>query len=261
MFIWCNFAGFLSAQNILVQCKRFRGKINIQRPRQPFYEKALFDAVTRPIYKPDSLIEECREKEVLKLQRTQREHQTHPYQTILARELFERLDTAKMIILCQPQSYTNEEIFKTRVALHQKAIEYKVYGKAIVTEAIAGTKFEAMIPLFDVRTAILYSKEVHVAHTFKVLRKFPQLIVLAGVVEDRLLSKNELVNYSNLQNIQTVRAQFAASLNAPGNSIVTSLQAHQSNLCYLLEAYAKSLREAKVEAPTDVQEPATKTEN
>lgn len=187
--------------------------------------------------------------------------QTHPYQTILARELFERLDTAKMIILCQAQSYTNEEIFKTRVALHQKNIDYKIYGRAIVREALLRTKFEALIPLFDVRTAILYSKEVEVAHTFKVLRKFPQLIMLAGVVEDRLLSKNELVNYSNLQNIQLVRAQFAATLSAPGNSIVTNLQAHQSNLCYLLDAHAKSLGESKTEAPVDVQEPATKTEN
>lgn len=45
------FRNFLQTHTPSVISKRFRGKINIQRPRPPHYERARVLAVTQPIYK------------------------------------------------------------------------------------------------------------------------------------------------------------------------------------------------------------------
>lgn len=229
-----------------MQCsKRFRGKINIQRPRPAFYERALVEAATKPYYDRVPLVEECREmQEAKRLPRTEKfVRPMHPYEQILAKELFERLNTAKMILFCHTNSYTSAGIFDTQVQMYRLNVHMKTYGQKLLRGATEGTKFESIIPLFGAPTCIIYSTENQVAKTLKILKKARALIVLAGIVEDRFLSSNQLIEYSNLPSLDIVRARFAADLYSSGNSVVSNLQSHQNNLCYMLDAHAKILGE------------------
>jgi len=232
---------FLQVQNILVQCKRFRGKINIQRPRPPHYQRALFNAVTTPIYEKIPMTVQCRAREEAFLTREKREAESHPYQKILARELLECFERSNMTLVCHKNPIKAYDMFKFRVLLHKKEIQCKVYGKKIVKEALSNTKYETLLPLFNVSNCILFASEPKVNDVLKLLRKAPQIILLGGIVDNQLLSKNELVSYSQLPNLAIVQAQFAANLHLAGGSILNKLQAHQSNLCYLLDAHAKGL--------------------
>jgi len=249
----------LNAQRLLVVSKRFRGKINLRRPQKVIYERALLEAVTTPIYPRTPIIDVCRDKQVAKLL-AKKEHTTHPYQTILANELFERLNTAQTILFCHVNSYKLREIFSTLVELHKKDLHFKRYGKGVLHQAVHGTKFESIECLFSAPTCIIYSKEHRVVDALKIIKKARPLVLMAGIVDDRLLSKNELIDYSNLPSLDVARAQFAAELNSAGSSILNKLQAQQSNLCYLLEAHAKILGESN-EADSSKQNAKSAPEN
>lgn len=237
---------------MLIQSKRFRGKINIQRPKPPHYERKLFNAVTEPVYVRTPIVVECREKQIRKLEKRKKEYVPHPYELILSRELREIFDTSEMVLICQKNSIKALDLFNFKVALHKKGVKVKINGKKILNVALKGTKFENLLPVMEVHPCMLFGDASSIGDILKILRKTPQMILLTGCMSDRILSRDQLIGYSKLPDLQQVRAQFAATLNSAGGQILNHLQAHQSNLCYLLDVHAKALGEATpAKSPTD----------
>uniref|UniRef100_A0A182NP25 Large ribosomal subunit protein uL10m n=1 Tax=Anopheles dirus TaxID=7168 RepID=A0A182NP25_9DIPT len=230
--------GLLQSRNPLLTFRRFRGKINIQRPRAPHYERARVLEIIKPYYKKPDFNAPCIEAE-----RTKQAGKTldNPYETIIAREARNWFEHSKLVALLHMNSIKQEDMFKAQVALHRHNVSVKVYGKSIMRKAVADTRFEAILPLFEAKTAIIFSPEVQkIKQVLSVLKKTPQLVLLSGIVEGRLLSKNEFVAYAAMPDLTTVRAQFAAVLDSAGGKIVSDLQCHQSQLVNLLDAYAKN---------------------
>lgn len=252
----------LNTENVLVQSKRFRGKINIQRPKPPHYERKLFNAVTEPIYEWVPLVADCRKKQIERINTKATVEEPHPYERILAREFREAIDASEMQLVCQKNSIIVYDNFKFQVALRNVGVTLKAYNKKIQRFALKDTKYANLLKLTEVPSCYLLGPPSAIPAVLKILRKTPQMILLGGIIGDRMLSKNELVNYSQLPDIQVVRAQFAATLHsAAGGQLVNNLQAHQSNLCYLLDAHAKALGGPSDE-PSDTQsvDQATPTE-
>lgn len=250
-----------------MQCKRFGSKINIQRPRPPHYSRKLFNAVTEPVYHRKTAIEFCQEKQALiKLQRDHGEKkQLHPYESILAKELFGFFHSSNMILICHVNSMTAFEFFNFKVALHKKDIKTKVYGRKIIQAAIEDTKFDVMSSILCCTThnCMLFSNEWNVKDVLAVLKKTPKVLLLAGSLGDRFMSKNELENYANLPDLTTSQAQIVSTLNSVGSQLTNHLQAHQNNFAYMLDAYVDSLKKtnesstAKVDTDKTTEESTT----
>ncbi|XP_053661785.1 39S ribosomal protein L10, mitochondrial [Anopheles marshallii] len=227
----------LQSRNPLLTFRRFRGKINIQRPRQPHYERARVLEIIKPYYKKPEFNAPCIDAQQMKQSKTL----DNPYETIIAREARNWFEHSKLVALLHVNSIRQEDMFKMQVALHRHNISVKVYGKSIMRKAVADTKFEAIMPLFEAKTAIIFSPEAQkIKQVLSVLRKSPQLILMGGIVEGRLLSRNEFMAYATMPDLTTVRAQFAAVLESAGGKIVADLQCHQSQLVNMLDAYAKN---------------------
>lgn len=250
------FSALLQTENLLIQCKRYRGKINIQRPRPPFYSRKLFNAVTEPVYLPTSAIDLCHEKQAQRELFKARDNKVdlHPYERILARELLGFFDSAKMVLICQKNSMDSLEWFNFKVALHKKSIKTKVYGRKIINAAIEDTKFDAMLSLLmqTPYNCMLFSDEWNVNEVLKVLKKTPKVLLLAGSLGDRFMSKNELENYAKLPDLEIVRAQFVATLQSVGGQLTNHLQAHQSNFVYMLDAHADAMKNANTATTSSI---------
>lgn len=235
-----------------MQSKRFGSKINIQRPKPPHKSRKLFNAVTDPVYPRKTAIEYCHE--MLALKKLEKEHRDqnllHPYESILAKELFATFDSAQMILICHKNSMDAFEFFNFKVALHKKNVKTMVIGRKIIKAAIEDTKFNAMLPLLmsSTHSCMLFSDEWNVDDVLKVLKKMPKVFLLAGSLGDRFMTKNELENYAKLPDLTTSRAQFAATLNSVGGQLINHLQAHQSNFTYLLDAHADALKNPNTES-------------
>lgn len=231
---------------MLVQCKRFRGKINIQRPRPPFYTRKLFNAVTEPIYPFKSAVDLCNETRAERAaeQQLSLEEDLHPYEKILAKELADAFDAAKMVLLCQKNSIVEFDFFNFRVAMHRANIKTKVQNRKLIRAAIEDTKYSVMLPILmqTPYNCILMGEEWNVDDALKILKKTPKVLLLAGWLGDHYMSKTQLENYAKLPDLTTLRAQFAATLNTAGGQLYNHLQAHQSNFAYMLDAHADALK-------------------
>lgn len=237
-------SALLQTGNLLVQPKRFRGKINIKHPRNPHFDKALFNAVTEPIYEAVPVVEECRQRYQTKTVRERNRREPNPYEVIIARETLERFESASIILAFHLNSIKAYDWFRYQVLFHKQGATLKTYG-SLIEFAIRDTKYRTMLQLFKTKYAIVFSSENNINELLKILRKTPKLILLAGIVENRFMSKNEIVKFSELPSLDVVRAQFATTLFSPGNTIVSNLQSHQSNFCSLLDVHAKALGESK----------------
>lgn len=227
-------AAFLQIRTPILQFKRFRGKINIQRPRKPHYDRARLIAVTNPIFREQTIEEKC---EAITIRTSVKND--NPYEKIIAREVKNWFDHSKVVAIFHLNSISQEDLFKTRVALHKYNIHHKAYGKSIMRQAVAGTQYEAILPLFNSKNCILFAPENSIKHILKVTKKVPQMILIAGILEDRLMSRNEIIEYSNMPDLQMMRAKFVSVLTSVGGGLVSNLESHQKNLVNILDTHVR----------------------
>jgi len=136
-----------------LQFLRFRGKINIQRPKEPHYERARVIAVTHPKYPEPPKAKSCFKT---REERTQQQLE-NPYNEIIAREVRNWLDHSRLVAVFHLNSITADEIFRVRVQLHKQNLHLKSYGSKIIGQAVKGTRYEAILPLFHSNHCIVLS--------------------------------------------------------------------------------------------------------
>lgn len=184
----------------------------------------------------------------------------NPYEIIVAREVKNWFDHSQMIAVFHVNPINGEDYFKARVDFHKNGMQLKTYGGGIMHRALTDTKYEALLALikgYTSSTHFLFCPEhKKVSAIIKILKKFPQFHLLCGVVEDRLLSKNELVEYSKIASIDIARSQIVNVLNMAAGQLVQNLSAHQANLVNILDAHVRENEKAKekVEEPVEEQE-------
>lgn len=219
----------------LIQFQRFRGKINIQRPKVPHYDRALVSAVSQPIFKEPINNKDCFKN----IKKSALEPEVNPYNVIIAREVHNWLEHSKMVGIFHLNSMPSDDIFKVRVALHKQNIHLKSYGKKIIKMATENTPYEAIVELFDSKHCIVFCPEEKVNTLLKITKKVPQMILLAGIVQNTLMSRNEFHKYAQL-NLQTSQVQLVNLLNMAGGKILQNLEAHQNAFVNVLDVYVKS---------------------
>ncbi|XP_067006781.2 large ribosomal subunit protein uL10m [Anabrus simplex] len=221
-----------------VQFLRFRNRINIQRPKKPHYERAKVLHVCRPFFakleKTSPVVDVClRPIEVTK----KKDEVENPFRTLLARDLLNWFNHSQMVLFYHENPIKSDDLFKARILFKRQNMCLRSYSRNIARPALEGTKYEAVLELFNSPVAMAFSPEPQVSKALKITKKIPQLILLAGIVEDRLLSKNEIVEYSRLPDLQTSRAQLVATLNSAASHLVQNLNHHQLTLVSQLQQY------------------------
>ncbi|XP_047042255.1 39S ribosomal protein L10, mitochondrial [Helicoverpa zea] len=239
----------LPTQTTFLISKRFRGKINIQKPRKPHFERQLLIDLSKPFYGPpkhtipDITFCDRGEKRFAK-------EIDNPFERILANECLNWFNTSKMVIFLHVNSISMEDKFPVFAALTKNNMHLRCYGKKIVSMATTGTRYEAVNHLFTSHQNILFGQPENIAKMFKIMKKAPQLVIMAGIVQDRLLSKNELVEYSQMQNIDTARSQLCAVLDSAGSHLVRQLQQGQQTLVAHLDKHVE-LQNTPANEPQD----------
>ncbi|KAH8298044.1 hypothetical protein KR018_005006, partial [Drosophila ironensis] len=231
-----------------LQFLRYRGKINIQRPKEPHYERARVVAVTQPRYPEPPKSKTCFQT---RAERTQQQLE-NPYNDIIAREVRNWLDHSKLVAIFHLNSITADEVFRVRVQLHKQNLHLKSYGRKIIGQAVEGTRYEAIMPLFHSNHCIVFSPDQQrVSSLLRITRKVPQMILIGGIVDETLLSRNELMAYAQMPGLQAAQAQLVQTLNQAAGHLVQQLQAHQNSLVQVLDVHAKSADQDTAATPKE----------
>lgn len=183
----------------------------------PFYPSPIKD-------KP--LVELCQKVTNIKM----REKEINPYQRIIAREVRNWYDNSKMIAICHQNSMTEEELFELKVPLKRANMYYKRYSKTIMRLALEDSPYAATLPLYSATFGVVFGSDTNVADFDKIVKKFPQVILIAGILEGRVLNKIDFLKYGKMD-LTTSRAHLVQVLQmAGGNNLNQQLTHHQSTL-------------------------------
>ncbi|XP_050361486.1 39S ribosomal protein L10, mitochondrial [Nymphalis io] len=217
--------------------KRFRGKINVQKPRKPHFEKQLLIDISKPFYGPpkNSLpdIDLCTNKNPKFVKR----EIDNPFERILAKECLDWFNTSKMVVFLHVNSISMEDKTPIFAALKKNDMHLRTYGKKIVSMATKGTRYEVVNQLFTSHQNVIFGQPENAAKMFKILRKTQQLIVMGGIIQDKLLSKNDLLEFSKLPSLDIVRSQLCSVLQSAGSCLVGQLNQNQQMLVSHLEKH------------------------
>ncbi|XP_063902952.1 large ribosomal subunit protein uL10m [Zophobas morio] len=228
----------------VVQAKRFRGKINIQRPKPLHFDRAVFTELTKPWYlNPKRLktpIELC-SKPTDKII----EDVDNPYQRIIARELRERFDQSRLIAFYHRNSMNSDQQYKAYVAFIKAKMHIKTYGKKTLEMAVKDTKFEPVLDFYVSQNVMVFSPEPDIKQLLKVTKKFPQMVLLAAIFEGKFISKDEVMELHLIPNLQTAQAALVQTLNSATTTLTQQLNSHQNTLVSNLQERVKQLEEHK----------------
>lgn len=218
----------LTPNQLLYQQKRFRGKINLRKPKI-FYKKAVVNKLVTPFFiNPDagkSLEELCTNRVTGIVA-----NELGPYNKILARELRNWFDQSRMIACLHVNSISELDKFETKVPLHRANMYYKQYGPQIVFEAIKDSPYEGITPLINNFTAFVFSPDMDVSTLQKIIRKSKKMFILGGILEGQILTYNDFLKYGQMDKTSLHLGLVQLLQNAGGVNLNRQLTHHQSTL-------------------------------
>ncbi|XP_011630741.1 LOW QUALITY PROTEIN: 39S ribosomal protein L10, mitochondrial [Pogonomyrmex barbatus] len=225
---------------ILYQQKRFRGKINIQRPRPSHYLRALVNEFMTPFYpfpnEGKKLEELCHR--AVSVEKKKEEY--NPYERIIAREVRNWFDNSKMIAICHQNSMLSEDEFDLKVLLKKTNMYYKRYSKKIMKLALMDSPYVLTMPLYSSHFSIVFGSDINVAAFEQIIKKFPQVILLGGILEEHVLNKKDFLKYGKMD-LTSSRVHLVQLLqNAGGNNLNQQLTHHQTTLITRLKQIGTS---------------------
>ncbi|XP_046385830.1 39S ribosomal protein L10, mitochondrial [Ischnura elegans] len=237
------------------QTVRFRNKINIQRPALPHYQRAKVLKICEPLYPRPRTSQRPSVELCLKPVENQRkkDEEKNKFAEILAKEMYTTTDKSQFIGFFHTCPTPAEVKFKVRVAIHKLNGEIKQYGRAVAEKAWKDTYYDPALCLYKSHTTLVFCPDGSpqtVADIMKIFRRVPSLILMAAIIDKRMMDYNELEWYSKLTDLTTERAKLASLLSAAGGgSLIQDLNTLQGTLVNQLSQRASQLESSATSDP------------
>jgi len=160
----------------------------------------------------------------------------------ILRNLSEKIKKSKSVVFAGFNALTVKDNENLRAQLRKENSEYYVAKKTLMNLAFKDQIKDLNIRDFDGKLAAIFSYEDEVAPA-KILgnfrkdkEKIEKVFFLGGILENKLLSKNEVEALAKLPSKLELYAKLVGSLNAPVSGFVNALAGNLRNLVYVLKA-------------------------
>jgi ribosomal protein L10 len=170
----------------------------------------------------------------------------HPLEIIYANELKQEMLESKLVAVFHKNAIKAHDMLLAKNALLKKGFKLHSRNHNIYKLASEGTKFDNIGVKWaesGLETVLVTSKEPNVAELLKLSKKWHNLFLLYGFVEDRLLRKDELVEYSQMPSLDVMRAQLCHTLDNSAQAVSGNIGHHLTALSHNLEQYVKQKSE------------------
>lgn len=142
-----------------------------------------------------------------------------------------------MVVVCQFSDMNTAEWEDLRYALGKDEIKVKMFPNRITCKALENTKYREVTPLFLASTVVTYSKEAKVKPLLSEIRKQPKMAILGGKIDNRLLSRKAVADYSKLPSLTEQHIQLLQMFSEHSRRLTTLLEQNQMNLSGNLSQY------------------------
>ena len=165
--------------------------------------------------------------------------QPNPQKLRLADQIREVFESNNMVVICQFSDMNTTEWENLRYALGKDEIKVKMFPNRITCKALENTKYREITPLFLASTVVTYSKEAKVKPLLSGIRKQPKMDILGGKIDNRLLSRKTIVDYSKLPVLTEQHVQLLQMLSEHSSRLTMLLEQNQMNLSGNLSQYVE----------------------
>ena len=154
----------------------------------------------------------------------------------------ETLKEKEFLVVTHYKGLTVSEISSLRQKIKSANSIFKVSKNTLTKRALKDTSFEVLDKLFVGPTSIAYSDDP--VSTSKVIIDFAKenenLKILGGAMSGKELNIDEIKKLASLPSMENLRAQIIGLLSASQRSLMSTLQANQSNLIRIVTNKNKS---------------------
>lgn len=225
---------------------RYR-RVNVQKPRKPDHYRSVIEAVARPKYpwpQPSHLPWTQRCSDLFgKIKKVEE----NPYENILAKEVKDIFEQSAMLAIFHKNPVKGEIDFKSMKTFKMAGMEQAVYGKSTLKLALEQTNYATVLNLFQSHSLIVYSNTSQVPKMLKLIKKMPHLVLLASIIDGKLLSKHQTVEYGNLIDIDNARARLISVIGQVNLKCLQTIGQSQLTLVRYLDQYGQSSEELNSE--------------
>lgn len=160
-------------------------------------------------------------------------------------DLKQKLKESKSVIFINFEALTVKENEELRDKLREENGEYYVAKKTLLDLALKEAKQEVLNPKElegKIATIFSYKDAVTAAKVVDNFRKEHEdkISFSAGILEDKALSTEEVINLAQIPSRQELYAKLVGSINAPVSGFVNALAGNMRNLVYALSAIKES---------------------
>ncbi len=160
----------------------------------------------------------------------------------ILRNLKEKFKKSKSVVFAGFNALTVKDNENLRQELRKENSEYYVAKKTLINLAFQEKINDLNVREMDGKIAAIFSYEDEIAPA-KILADFrkdkekaERIFFLGGILENKLLSKEEIEALSKLPSKHELYAKLVGSLNAPISGFVNALAGNMRNLVYVLKA-------------------------
>lgn len=161
----------------------------------------------------------------------------------LVRETVSHLEKSNYVFLVNYQRTTVLDVAELRKSLSKVGGEYHVVKNSILKYAVEQCSLPVLDEALEGQTAIVVGGDSP-SEVAKILIKFhkdkdEKCPIKIGVLDEKLMSRNEVIELSKLPSLEVLRAQFLCLLNTPAQQMVRLMQAVPEGLLNVLQAKTK----------------------
>ncbi|XP_075033119.1 large ribosomal subunit protein uL10m [Mixophyes fleayi] len=218
-----------------LQCVRHGSKAVTRHKKAIHFQRQKILALTEYIAPKQAIDEKC-VKPKAKAADTDKENL---FERFLCSQLEAVLRDSKMVAVFQRNSLAADEFLLLRHRLCKHEIYIKVFPNQVIRKILAQSHLQAMLPLFIGQTFLVVSHHAKAKEMLQTVRNVPQIVLLGTCIENRLLSKQGVVNYSRLPSKEILQGQLVGALTVMTSQTSNLLTHHSARLCNLLEQHSK----------------------
>ncbi|NLZ74416.1 50S ribosomal protein L10 [Candidatus Falkowbacteria bacterium] len=163
----------------------------------------------------------------------------------ILRNLSEKIKKSKSVVFVGFNALTVKDNEILRAQLRKENSEYYVAKKTLMNIAFKDQIADLNVREMDGKLAVIFSYEDEVAPA-KILGNFrkdkereDRIFFLGGILENKLITKDEVEALAKLPSKQELYGRLVGSLNSPVSGFVNVLAGNLRNLVYVLKAVSE----------------------
>lgn len=217
---------------------RHHSKQNIKNPRPHQFPRASLEETCKPVLPrnnlPMSLL--CKKSE----EDSYRYVPDHPFEIVLGKTFRKSIQTSKFLAVCHFGIHKSADAYEVKKAFVKQKMNYCRYPMVVLRTALETTPFEGMTRFLigNWMDCLVWGEEINIASFLKTEKKFSDVILLAAAVNNVVMTKKQLMEYSKMPPVEVFHSQLSMLLNQYSSQLVNTLNHHQTDLVTSLASYA-----------------------